>query len=372
MEILDRDKLFRQIRVECTATARPSINKDLTDDVILTQIEIAMEDYMAYINNWLTLQQWSSLSNLDISQADLVNAFTTKSLDFEKEFAAAFGKQTGVGTIGDWELKKDYVTISSNTQTYLIPANREINQILWETPAQLSGNIIDPFTPNSWAAAPYGWNVGGTPASALLPSFSLMLSSQDRMQKKKILQSELTYKISPGPNGTKRLFLYPMPGSRDEMTGPGLASLKRFEGSQVWYWYYDTNTLGRNKCLEENNDIIILPTDVPFRLLKWEKLNGPTQNKVRRLAVSYCKKYIGMIIGFFSGKINAPNNDDLTIDYNMFIEQSKEEKDKIFEELKEELKELDYTNIIKKKAEMAESLNNILKQSPPQQPFYMF
>jgi hypothetical protein len=37
MEILDREKLFRQIRVDCIVTARPSLNKDLTDTVSLTK-----------------------------------------------------------------------------------------------------------------------------------------------------------------------------------------------------------------------------------------------------------------------------------------------------------------------------------------------
>jgi hypothetical protein len=43
-------------------------------------------------------------------------------------------------------------------------------------------------------------------------------------------------------------------------------------------------------CLEENEDIVKLPSDVPIRMKKWDNMNPPSKNKVRRLAVAYIKK----------------------------------------------------------------------------------
>ena len=56
-------------------------------------------------------------------------------------------------------------------------------------------------------------------------------------------------------------------------------------------------------CLEENEDIVKLPSDVPIRLKKWDNLNSPSKNKVRRLSVAYVKKYLATIWAKTSGKI---------------------------------------------------------------------
>jgi hypothetical protein len=155
------------------------------------------------------------MQGLNIDSADITLALTTKTMDFEASFAASYSKQFGVGNtkFSTWELKKDYITISSHTQVYFIPEGREVNEVLWMTPPNVSdmGGVNDGY----WNFGPTGWIVGGFNMQALLPSYNLMLFAQDRQQKRKLLQSELTYRIAPGPNKTKMLFLYPMPGSND-------------------------------------------------------------------------------------------------------------------------------------------------------------
>jgi hypothetical protein len=371
MNIKDRNKLYRQIRVGVGEGTVRDFSQELTDDVIATQIEIAIEDYISKIQDWLTLQQWSSLDGLSINEANFVDALTVKSLDFEKQFAASYGKQTGIGTIGKWELKKDYIVVSAHTQTYSIPAKREINDVLWNTPPQVGTGNSDPFMGGNWTAGAYGWYGGVTPASALLPTFTLLLSTQDRNQKKKILQSELTYNITPGPDGTKNLHLMPIPGSISQMTGTGF--FKQYEGSKVWYFYYDTNSKGRDKCLELNTDIVKMPFDVPYMNIPWDKLNLPAKNKIRMLATAYCKKFLANVRGVFSGKIKGVSSgDDLQMDYAALTAQADKELDAIYLELKEYLDEMSYHKIMEKRASIGDSLNKILSNTPSIQPFWLF
>ena len=357
-------KLYRQVRVSIGEPVR-DYNDWVTDDIIDTYVEMAIEDYISYLDNWLIEQQWSSLEGLDISSSNFVEGFTTKSLDFEKSFAIAYGKQTGISTLGHWELKSDYVTISANTQVYTIPAGREINEVLWYTPSQIATNILDPIgMGGGWFGAPTGWYYGNVPAQAMLPSFSLILGTMDRLQKKKIIQSELSYRIAPGPNGTKKLFLYPIPGTREEIVGK---YGKTIEGSKVWYFYYDTNDTGRDQCLEENDDIVKLPSDVPIRIKKWDNLNAPSKNKVRRLAVAYIKKYLATIWAKTSGKVKLPQRDEvLEIDYKYFADDYDKEKDLIFKELIEQLAAFTYAKIMESKASIGESLNKVLQFTPAQ------
>ena len=97
----EQDKLYRQIRVSLGEPVR-DYSDWVTDDVIETYVEMAIEDYISYLDNWLIEQQWSSLEGLNISSANFVEAFTTKTLDFEKSFAIAYGKQTGISTLAGY------------------------------------------------------------------------------------------------------------------------------------------------------------------------------------------------------------------------------------------------------------------------------
>lgn len=365
----DFEKLYLESLISLGHNSKlNNLKVEVDKDVFVVKLETSIQDYNSFLTNWLIQQQWGSLQNLHIDKADLVFALTTKSLDFENSFAIAYGKQTGISSKGDWELKKDYITVSGNTQVYSIPAEREINEVLWYTPPQINSGIANPLGVQNWSAGLNGWNYGGTPAQSILPTYGLLLSSQDTAQKKKILQSDLTYRITPGPNGTKNLYLYPIPGSRDEISN-GFS--KHYEGSKVFYFYYDTNTLGRKQCLEDNNDIIKTPNDVPISEMGWGDLNLISKSRVRRLVVAELKGYLAMIRGKWSGEMLGPNESKLKMDYSFLLDQARDEKDKVYEEIEKSLEYLTWENIMKQKASIAQSLNDVLKFAPPRTQFYI-
>jgi hypothetical protein len=370
MSIISKEEkkdLYKKVKTGLGWPGRPM--KELNESVLDTLYETVVEDYSSYVSNWLIEQKWGELQGLEIDQANFVQALTFKTLDFEKNYAIAFGKQTGMGSMSPWELKKDFVEIQSNQQIYQIPAGREINEVLWETPSQVMGGgfgMGDPIA-DQWTMAATGWLYGGMAAGAVLPSYSMLLGAQDRFQKKKILQSELTYKITAGPNGTKFLHLYPVPGSPSEMTG---AHGKHFSGVKVWYWYYDTNSLGRDKCLEENEDIIHLPDEVPLQTWKWSKMNTISKTRIRRLLLAKASTYVGTVRGAFSGDLSSPNGSSLKMDYGMFLEKGEKEESKLYEELTQSLEKISNTKILEDKASQAENLNKILGYQPPMTQFY--
>lgn len=362
----EKNILFNQVRLILGGEEREVELSDKTMEVLL---DISVEEYSAYINDWLVQQQWGTLQNLNVDTSELLFALTTKTLDFEKSFSYAYSKQTGIGTNSPWELKKDYIVVSGNTQLYTIPAGREINEVLWSLPPQLNAGIGNglPLS-SSWVSTGMGWNYGGANAGAVLPAFNLYLSTQDLKMKKQILQSDLTYRITAGPNGTKILHLYPVPGSSDEITG---RHGKHYDGHLVWYWYYDVNEKERNDCLDENNDIIKLPSDVPIKAITWKKLNDSSRARVRRLLIAECKNNMAMNRGKFSGKLKGANGEEVTMDYSFLLDQSEKEKDKIYTELAEYLKTMTYRSMMEDKAAIAESLNNVLKYIPPVQGLFM-
>jgi hypothetical protein len=263
-----------------------------------------------------------------------------------------------------WELKRDFIITTANTQHYIIPAGREVNEVLWETPPEIDGGLIDPFALNAWSPGMMGWSYLGRPAMYVQPTFSTLLSAQDRRMKQRVLQSILTYRITGLASGEKLLHLYPIPGSRDEIAN---AWGKHYAGRKVWYWYYDVNDMGRDKCLEENSDVVRLPSDAPTKILEWGKMNDVARQQVRNLLIAKVKMVIGGIRGFYSGELGVTEK-QLTMDYRHLLEEGTKLKDDTEKLILDQLDKLSQENMTKIRAEIAENVNKERGYQPPMYP----
>jgi hypothetical protein len=364
----EKDDLYRKVKHQL---GYPINVFELKDEMLDSYFQIALEDYSSYINNWLIEQQWSTLQGVGTTSEEITFALTTKSMDFEKSFTFAYSKQVGLGagTKGEgWELKKDYITVVKGQQVYTIPKDREVNEVLWMTPAMMDQGIIDPFATTNWGASSFGWQYLGRPAQYMQPTYSILLSAQDRSFKRRLVQSDLTYRVTGGPNGTKLLYLYPLPGSREEISG---RFGKHLEGSKVWYFYYDTSKESRKKCIKENEDIVKLPSDVKIENLSWGKLNSVAQTRVRKLFQAEVMMGIGKIRGFFSGEINLPDV-SVSMDYRMLLDRGEALRTEIIVETKDSLEKLTYKQLMEDRASIAENLNKIMELQPMPFPIIKF
>lgn len=353
----DRDELYMEVM---SLLGAPVSTIEIDNKTFDIHLSIAIKDYSSYINNWLVEQQFPSLQGLNVDSADITLAMTTKTLDFEQSFSDSYSKQFGLGNSASskWELKKDYITVSANTQTYLIPAGREINEVLWVTPPSLS--LSNP-TYSEFIPGGMGWYIGNTPLQSILPSSSMILFAQDWSQKRKLTQSELTYKIAGGPNGTKRLFLFPIPGSSDEMA---LYGMRHYEGAKVFYWYYETNEKGRKKCLEQNSDVIKTPNDIPINNLSWNQLNETSKTRVRKLLHISLLRFLSINRGKFSGEIDGPNGKTLKLDYNFLDNRANTLETALYEEINKSLENLSYEKMMEMRKNISNNLVEIAKNIP--------
>lgn len=359
----ERKELFKKIYDELGA---PVMEVQITDGQLDTLFSNALEDYSKYINEWLVDQQWSTISGLSIEDADFSVAYATKDLNFVKSFTYAYSRQVGLGTnapAGDnWELKKDFVVISGHTQFYKIPKGREVNEILWSTPSSMSYNT---FAGSNWVGTNDGWMANGMMLNSILPAYSTMLASSDRDMKNKLMRSEMTYRITGNADGSKTLHLYPVPGGRYQPTGMGSYFSRNIDGMQVWYWYYETNSKNKNKCIGANSDIstVVRPSDAPIDNLSWGKLNAPARTWVRQYLSATAKMLVGRIRGTYSGVIDITDT-PITMDYKMFFDEGQADKEKLELDLKERLDGLTYEHQLEKRANEAENLNRTLQYSP--------
>lgn len=361
----EKNKLYLKVKHELGYPLRPF---EINDEMLDSYFEMCIEDYSSLLNEWLIHQQWINLEGMDKENGDFFDAFTTKSNDYMRSFTYAYSKQVSLGTNApahnSWELKRDYIVTSGHTQHYVIPKNREVNEVLWETPPSIDTGLVDPFALNAWSPGMHGWSYLGRPAMYVQPTFSTLLGAQDRRMKQRVLQSILTYRITGLASGEKLLHLYPIPGSRFEIsTRWG----KHYAGRKVWYWYYDTSKTTRDDCMDANDDIIKLPSDPPTKIMKWENINNVARQQIRDLLIAKVKMVIGGVRGFYSGELGVTEK-QLTLDYRHLLDEGNELKKQVIEEIKDQLTKLSQVELTKERAEIAENINNERRFQPIQYP----
>jgi len=364
MAIIDepeRSKLYTKVRHLLGAPLR---SVELEDEQMDTLLEFSIDEYSQYVQDWLIESQWTALYNLNLDTQSLTKAFTTRSLDYETRYTYAYSKIVGLQTGGDSVLKKDYIQLVPNQQIYEIPAGRELNELLWFTPATLNNTMFDPW---SFGALGLGGGLGGGGGLAqmgsmggsyfMMPAFDMLLRMQEINIQRRIIVGDLTYRITALPDGKKAIHLLNTPGGKFDW---GNASLTK---GRVWYWYYDDGG-DRDKCLAENPDIIRLPSDVPFDKMSWHELNNPAQVWVRRWFIAYCKETLSRVRGKFSGNLKTGEGGDLTLDYTSLATEAKDEKTKLIDELtgaEGRLTRLKPDKVLEREALIAENLNKQLK-----------
>ena len=349
----EKEKLYTQV---FHLLGMPVRGIELTEEQMDTFIELSLSEYEQYVSDWLIESQWSALAGLDVDTQSLTRAFTTRSLDYETQYSHSYSKIVGLQAGGNSELKKDYIELVDGQQMYSIPAGREINELLWFSRSELSDSIIDPFLGGFGGLGGIAGS-GGFAQMAnggsyfMMPAFDLLLRMQDRSIKNRLIGGDLTYRITAGPDGTKIIHLYNVPGGRFDFS-----NVKR--NYNVWYWYYDT--MDRDTCLDKNKDVVKLPSDVETEQLTWDALNKPAQNWVRKYLIAFAKEGLGRIWGKFSGDLQVPDS-SVKLDYTSLITEAKDEKSKLVEELMARLERLRPDKILERKGNEAENLNKALK-----------
>ena len=362
----DRTNLYTKLRHTLGAPLR---SIELEDEQLDSLLELSIEDYSQYVQDWLIESQWTSLYNLNLDTQSLSKAFITKSFDFEERYTYAYSKIVGLQAGGDSVMKKDYIQLVPNQQIYEIPAGRELNELLWFTPSELNNLLFDPWTFGALGGVglggPAGYSQMGYSGSYfMMPAFDMLLRMQEINIQRRIIAGDLTYRVTALPDGKKAVHLMQTPGGKFDF---GNATLMR---GKVWYWYYEVDGADRDDCLKKNPDIIRLPSDVPFEKISWVDLNNPAQIWVRKWFFASAKETLAKVRGKFSGNIKTPDS-ELTMDYQSLATEGKDEKTKLVEELigaEGRLTRLRPEKVMEREALIAENLNKVKKfQAMPRQ-----
>jgi hypothetical protein len=371
----ERAKIFRQFRHSVGAPIRQI---ELEDEQLCTLLEIAIEDYAQYVQEWLVEHQWQSLLGVNVDTTDMAFALSVRGFDFITQYTYAYSKGVGLQANGPWELKKDFIEIEAGRQNYVIPAGREINEVLWITPNAMNAAMFSNYAGMGGGFAGFGGLAqtgaggmgggGGNAGYYITPAFDVLLTAADMNLKNRMVRSELVHKITAGANGTKILHLMSVPGSHLSF-GQGIGGTPNsinMTGCQVWYHYYDTSSMTddeTDKCKKANPDIIKMPNDVPLDELSFDEFNAPTKTLIRQLFIAEAKRALGRTRGKFGGVVGPPEAERI-MDYETLISEGNEEKRAVLERLDARLLRLSSTAQLERGANEADFLNRQLNYRP--------
>ena len=360
--------LFNRVRIELGAPVR---TVQLTDEQLCALLENCIEDYAEKVQNWAIEGQWMNLIGKNINNIDIAYAMSVRTFDMAKDYSYYFSKEVGLQQRGPWELKKDFIEIEAGKQVYIIPAGREINSVMWMNPpttqASLFANYagIDVGFGGGYAQMAGGGTSGPIGGYYVMPAADIAYLATDMTYKQRLLKSDLVYKITAGPNGTRLLHLISTPGSNMSFSyagvnGGGLGLV----GCTVWYTYYDiTSNEEADECRRMNTDVILTPDQVPLNKIDYTFLNEPTKAIIRQLLTAKAKKTLGIIRGTFSGKVSIPQA-EMSMDYQMLLTQGEQEWEKTMEKLDQRLERMAPGAMIDLQLKIAQGTNEINKYIP--------
>lgn len=372
----DIQSLFRTVR---TMLGAPLRKVQLEDEQLCDLLDVAIGDYSEKVQNWVLETQWLNIQNKNAIQFqnanELAYAMTVRTMDWSRDYSYWFSREVGLQQRGNYELKKDFFRIERGKQVYVIPAGREINKVMYITPsttkAALYGNLGTLDTGIGGGFGQYG-NMGngmGITGFYVGSAYDTALMSVDLKYKNSLLRGDLAYKVTAGPEGTHLVHLMSVPGSPNMVGGIAADDTwgwNRYANCICWYTYYDVSGSddAADLCrLENKDDVIITPDQVPLDKMKYELMNNPTQQIIRRLLVAEAKILLGIIRGTFSGAVKIPEA-EMQMDYNMLLQQGEKEKETVLNEIKERLDRMTPWNLMEKQSTMNEQLIKVLKNKP--------
>ena len=373
----DVKSLFRTVR---TMLGAPTRIVQLEDEQLCDLLGVAIGDYAEKVQNWAIETQWLNIQNKNTFQFqnanELAYAMTVRTMDWSRDYSYWFSREVGLQQRGNYELKKDFFQVEKGKQVYVIPAGREINRVMYVTPsttkAALYGNLGTLDTGIGGGFGQYG-NMGngmGITGFYVGSAYDTALMSADLKYKNSLLRGDLAYQVTAGPEGTHLVHLLSVPGSPNMVGGVAADDTwgwNKYASCYVWYTYYDVsnaNEDGIEQCrLENKDDIIITPDQVPLDKMRYELMNNPSQQIIRRLLVAEAKILLGIIRGTYSGAVKIPEA-EMQMDYNMLLEQGKSEKETVLNELKERLDRMTPWNLMEKQSTMNDQLIKVLKNKP--------
>jgi len=135
------------------------------------------------------------------------------------------------------------------------------------------------------------------------------------------------------------------------------------ELDRIWVRFYvDNNAWDEDDNYRSGVNGINNANTLPFDNIPYKNINAIGKQWIRKYCLAICKEMLGQIRGKFS-TLPIPG-ESVTLNHAELLSQAKEEQNTLRDKLRELLKEMEYTELVKLDGEKATAATDVLKGSP--------
>jgi hypothetical protein len=343
------------------------LSVELTKKQIWACFEESFTEFGAYINKYQTKSQLASLigtqtGSFTTGSSGKSHQLPLETLQFLMRLADPYAAHAGTG--GSYDSILGYLELTGSRQDYDIYSELKDadGNVIFDN---LSGSqktkmrILDVmhFSPSaayrffdSTSAINYLNNEftfeSFTPETIfyVLPVFEDVLRAQMMDLSQRVRRSNYSYRIIG-----RDLRIYPMPVA---MQLPKKLYIRIVPYMDPYNPAYEDETLYGVSNL----------SNVPFGNLEYSKVNSIGKNWVRQFTLALCRELLGLIRSKVKN-LPVPNG-DVTLNGDDLISQAREDKNRLFDELKELLESLTYDKLVEREATKTENMIKQLRAIP--------
>jgi hypothetical protein len=351
----------------CTRLSYPTVDIEMTDTQLYDCFEEAITEYSAQINEFNMRENMLALQGQPTSSNLTGKLITQNPVSMVVELSTAYGTEAGVGGTVDW--KMGYVDTVAGTQEYDLQAiwgavsesnaRIEIRRIFHErTPAITRGgfgfgdsalgpndgtnNLLGEF---GWAGYDGGLNAAGggvyNGSFLVMPLYDTLLRTQAIELNDQIRRSQYSFEIHnnkvrfmPVPSGERIFFQYTIKGA--SLSGSGIP-------------------IG-------NYDVVTDFSNAPYYNIKYSNINDVGKRWIRKMTLALVKETLGRALSKYD-TIPTPK-DKVMLDGKLLRQEAEKDKEVLWDQLRESLKEAGRSSQMEKMAESENNAQTILNKVP--------
>lgn len=336
------------------------VDVDITEREIKVLARRGLKVYVKEINQWQVRNQFSNIMGFK-ANTNFTKRFVIDNAMLAQRMSDWWSSMARVGGKIPW--KKDFIELEEGRQIYNLanessqpyePGSRRIHRVMWFMPPELVGRdfVPDVLFTNLWSFGQAGLTFGGHRLAYLGQLEDIVLLTQAFETRNKILFSEFFYNISGDV-----LEITPMPGS----------AVRIPSDAKLFYYYFDEEEFikqGGQDPENETKELIANPLQVKIDEVPYSDLNSVAKEWVDDFSLALAK-YVQASKWRKVRSIASPGSDyQIEFDYQSLLSESQDEKQKMIEDLREELAKMDFVKMYEDKASMARNAAETNKYSP--------
>ena len=362
------------------------VKRKLGDDVLsveLTKKEIwacfeeASLEYARRVHEMRTKNELINVLGLPTGSTDLTNAYPRRTLEYLFRLAEPYASYAGVGGSHNWiegyfdlvSQKQDYDlytelkifsgSLSGSLVVDALPSGSKgkirVMEVLHFEPLAAQQFLLNASNITNFLATNFNYEsyVNST-VFYVLPVFEDVLRRQMLETAFRVRRSNYSYRII----GSK-LRIFPIPVSN---LSTGKLFVRVVAGQQNPLSSGDPDDI--TGVVYEDDTIygISGPNNIPFGILPYETITEPGRQWIRQYTLALARELLGLIRSKFDS-VPVPNA-EVRLNGEALVNQGREDRDRLVDQLLEFLGELTYDKITEREAAIAENIQKQLKFVP--------